>query len=95
MADKYKWVKATGDFSNGGRVVLWERDPVHPNGEIFIGDANPQQVGMSSAVAERIRTGALEVVDAPVEAAETALEADVGGDSGDGDKKPGRPKANA
>ena len=95
MANKYKWVQAIGDFSNGGRVVLWERDAAHPNGEIFIGDTNPQQVGMTDAVAERIRTGALEVVDAPVKAAETDAEADTSNDSGDGGKKPGRPKVNA
>lgn len=95
MADKYKWVKATGDFNNGGRVVLWERDAAHPNGEIFIGDNNPQQVGMTDAVAERIRTGALQVVDAPAKADEADPEADNSGDSGDGGKKPGRPKANA
>ena len=91
MANKYKWVKATGDFSNGGRVVLWERDAVHPNGEIFIGDTNPQQVGMTDAVAERIRTGALQVVDAPVKDDEIDDASDEG-NSDSGNKKPGRPK---
>ena len=91
MANKYKWVQATGDFSNGGRVVLWERDAAHPNGEIFIGDTNPQQVGMTDAVAERIRTGALQVVDAPVKDDEIGDASDEG-NSDSGNKKPGRPK---
>lgn len=91
MTNKYKWVQATGDFSNGGRVVLWERDAAHPNGEIFIGDTNPQQVGMTDAVAERIRTGALQVVDAPVKDDEIGDASDEG-NSDSSNKKPGRPK---
>ena len=91
MANKYKWVQAIGDFSNGGRVVLWERDAAHPNGEIFIGDTNPQQVGMTDAVAERIRTGALQVVDAPVKDDEIGDASDEG-NSDSGNKKPRRPK---
>ena len=65
MAKKTMWVQASGDFTNGGKVVLWERDPLHPEGEIFIGDANPIEVGDTDAVQERIRTGALVKVDAP------------------------------
>ena len=93
MANDYMWVRATGDFTNGGRVVLWERDEAHPNGEIFIGSDKPVQVGETAAVAERVRTGALKKVEAPV----VEVKGDEGdeGDEGDSKKapKPGRPKA--
>ena len=89
---EYIWVQASGNFSDGGRVVLWERDEAHPNGEIFIGSDKPVQVGETAAVAERLRTGALKKVEAPV-----AVAAVVSDDEGDEDKKakPGRPKANS
>ena len=77
MAKKTFWVQATGDFTDGGKVVLWERDPLHPEGEIFIGDNNPVEVGETNAVLERIRSGALVKVDAAE------------GEK----KSPGRPKA--
>jgi hypothetical protein len=72
--------------------VLWERDEAHPNGEIFIGSDKPVQVGETAAVAERLRTGALKKVEAPV-----AVAAVVADDDGEEDKKakPGRPKANS
>lgn len=62
-----RWVQAVGDFSNGGKIVLWERDDLHPSGEIFIGDDKPIEVGETAAVMERIRIGVLKTVDAPVE----------------------------
>ena len=92
MAD-YFWVKAAKLTDEGGRIVLWERDEAHPEGEVFIGDNKPVQVGNTSAVAERLRTGELVKVDAPAKA-ETETEADSGGESGE-PKKPGRPKVNA
>ena len=102
MANKYIWVQATGNFTDGGRVVLWERDEAHPNGEIFIGSDKPVQVGETAAVAERVRTGALKKVEVPVVAATPVADTDEGdeGDEGDGESKPkapklGRPKANS
>ncbi len=98
MANKYIWVQATGDFTDGGRVVLWERDEAHPNGEIFIGSDKLVQVGETAAVAERVRTGALKKVEAPVVAKSEAPAANDDSDEGDegdsGKKAPklGRPK---
>lgn len=68
MPNKTRWVQATADFTNGGKVVLWERDESHPNGEIFIGDGNPVEVAETGAVMERIRSGALVWIDAPSKA---------------------------
>lgn len=101
MANKYIWVQATGNFTDGGRIVLWERDEAHPNGEIFIGSDKPVQVGETAAVAERVRTGALKKVEAPVATKSEAPVADDESDDGDegdsGKKAPklGRPKANS
>jgi len=50
---------ATGD----NRVVLWERDPKHPGGEVFVAGDNPVAVCLTAAVTDRIRDGLLDVVE--------------------------------
>jgi len=71
------------------RVVLWERDPAHPGGEVFIAGEAPVSAGLTEAVLIRIRDGRLDVVegeevgpaeDAPVSpVAESWTELDAGG----------------
>jgi len=54
-------VKGTSDDS---RVVLWERDTRHPDGEVLLtGNAKPTKVALTRAVSDRIRDGVLEVVE--------------------------------
>lgn len=43
------------------RVVLWERDPRHPDGEVFIAGDGLVQAGLTEAVTTRIRNGLLDV----------------------------------
>lgn len=53
-------VKGTGKNS---KVVLWERDAAHPNGEIFVSnDGKERQVALTKGVKERLRSGQMEEV---------------------------------
>lgn len=78
MADEqeYMTVRIT-DAVPEGRVVMWERDDAHPDGEIYIAKpskedqkntvnaevkANEFQVGDTAFVHEKIRNGELEEV---------------------------------
>ncbi len=45
------------------RVVLWERDAVHPTGEAFVGGAAPALVGRSGEIERLLRTG--EIIEVP------------------------------
>lgn len=53
-----------------GRVVLWERDRAHPDGEVYIvgGREGVFEVGDTSAVQRRIKDGLLVEVVAPKKA---------------------------
>ena len=45
------------------KAVLWDRDPAHPNGEIFVkGDGEPVEVGESPAVLRALAGGRIERV---------------------------------
>lgn len=63
MADQITVVP--GPEAVAGRVILWERDPAHPDGEVYLaapeeGDtAAPQRVGSTAAVAAAMREGRL------------------------------------
>jgi hypothetical protein len=41
------------------RTALWERDPRHPNGEVFVVGSQPQEVGETERVRELLRNGTL------------------------------------
>lgn len=40
-----------------GRVALWETHPAHPNGEVFIADQEPVEVGATEQVHKRLADG--------------------------------------
>lgn len=44
---------------NDGRVILWEKNPIHPNGEVFITEGNQATVGITPAVTALLKTGKL------------------------------------
>lgn len=48
--------------SNDGRVVLWERNAVHPDGEVFVSGAAPVLAGMTPRVQGLLYDGRLELV---------------------------------
>lgn len=62
MAIKMLFVKS-GREDN--RVALWERDPRHPDGEVFITGDQPVKVARTSAVAARLNSGSLVEVSVP------------------------------
>lgn len=45
------------------QVVLWERHPGHPTGEVFLAGAGSFEVGLTPAVKARLRDGRLVAVD--------------------------------
>jgi hypothetical protein len=55
------WVQAT----RGERVALWERDPRHPGGEVWVAGEAPQEVYPTPTVHRLLREGALTLVEAP------------------------------
>ena len=63
--------------ASDGRVIVWERHPEHPNGEVFVvGDKEERRVALTSAVLAELSKGRLEIVFAsppsiPVVEAET------------------------
>jgi len=68
---------------SANQVALWERDPAHPGGEVFIAGPGEHEVGETAAVKARLKDGWLvkvgeiepkapappDVDDAPFEAA--------------------------
>lgn len=65
---------------NDNKVILWERDPKHPNGEIFVvNDGETYKVAETPDVKRRIGDGRLVVVETAKPAA---------ADDSKGDKKP-------
>jgi hypothetical protein len=49
---------------NEGRVILWEKDPIHPDGEVFITEGQQVVVGVTPAVNALLKTGKLNEVKA-------------------------------
>lgn len=56
---KTLWVKSTlpKQEDGGNKVVLWEKDPAHPKGEVLIAGDNPVEVGLTPAVSQALRDG--------------------------------------
>lgn len=46
-----------------GRVALWERNPAHPTGEVFIHRGSPVEVAETAAVLAAVKDGRLVVVE--------------------------------
>jgi hypothetical protein len=51
-----------------GRVALWERDPAHPGGEVFIAGPGEFEVGQTERVRAYLKQGRLARVEDPGEA---------------------------
>lgn len=65
---KIIYVKASEQAKKQGRVIIWERDPSHPGGEIFISGASGDkvfEVGDTGAVRKEINAGLLEETKKP------------------------------
>lgn len=63
MADTI-FVKA-GPATPAGRVALWEVDPQHPGGEVFVAGETVVEVAPTSEVNYRLRNERLVTADAP------------------------------
>jgi hypothetical protein len=63
---KLIWIRA-GQVLDRRQVILWERHPEHPGGEVWItGESSePMQAALTPAVAERLRDGRLIEVPDP------------------------------
>lgn len=61
---------------NNGRVILWEKHPSHPDGEIFISDREGEvfTVGRTAAVVSCISSGLILEVEAEAEGEEPSEE---------------------
>lgn len=65
MADQDYVNVVAGPTVAAGKVVLWERNPSHPDGEVFIAapedgqDAKPVKAARTSDVEGHLRSGAL------------------------------------
>lgn len=44
---------------NEGRVILWEKDPIHPDGEVFITEGQQVTVGVTPNVTALLKIGKL------------------------------------
>lgn len=44
---------------NDGRVILWEKNPIHPDGEVFVTEGNQATVGVTPAVTALLKAGLL------------------------------------
>ncbi len=80
--------------ASDGRVVVWEKNPAHPNGEVFVvGDQKEKRVALTSAVLAELSKGRLEIVFASSHAA-PAVEAEgvPFSEPKEPHKKQGRPK---
>ena len=70
---KYIYVKGVGAKDT---VALWERHPLHPNGEVFIKGEETAQVGVTPEVNKRLRKGTLVKVSGKAAADEQEEEAE-------------------
>ena len=82
--------------TSDGRVIVWERNPEHPNGEVFVsGDQKERRVALTSAVLAELSKGRLEIVFAssrPVPVIEVETEDVPFSEPKEPPKKQGRPK---
>lgn len=53
------------DKAAAGRNILWERDPTHPSGEVYLvgGRKGEHEVGNTAAIRRKIGEGYLELVE--------------------------------
>jgi len=78
--------------TSDGRVIVWERNPEHPNGEVFVvGDRKEKRVALTSAILVELSKGRLEIVFAMPAAPIVEVEIDVPFAEPE-QKKRGRPK---
>lgn len=47
----------------GGRVALWERNPAHPGGEVFVASDTPVEAALTLEVVKAIQDGKLTIVE--------------------------------
>jgi predicted flap endonuclease-1-like 5' DNA nuclease len=66
------WVRSGEE---GGRVALFERNPAHPGGEVFVAGDDVAEVALTPAVVEALRRGRLVKVDGPTPAGDEAVPA--------------------
>lgn len=81
MASQYRqaWIKGT---RKDGRVILFERHPEHPGGELYIsGEQGPVRAALTPNVLDRMRSRDLLEVSEPEGAAAEGSEASPSGDS--------------
>ncbi len=52
-----------GQWDTAPAVAFWEKNPVHENGEAFIGDDKPHRVAVTERLLEALRAGKLVVVE--------------------------------
>ncbi len=76
------------------RVILWERDEAHPEGEIYIayGDGIEHEVAPTPGIMEKVREGALTRVGRVTKAERALLE---GEDTGETSNRPTPTKTTA
>lgn len=56
-----------------GRCALWERDPAHPNGEVWVSGPKPVKVAWTALVSAKLRDGELIRVDGAPAAADPVV----------------------
>lgn len=71
---KQMWVKAVKGLDHNGvegdhQVLLFEKDPAHPNGEAFIAGPRPVLVGDTAEVSRLLKDGSIEETEAPKQSA--------------------------
>lgn len=65
------------------RVVVWERDDAHPNGEVFIAGPGEFQVAETDRVHEALRSGRLQRVEQKPKVPKQAAKKESGGKGGE------------
>lgn len=79
-------VRGTG---SDNKVVLWERNKAHPNGEVFLSnDGKARQVALTPAIKTRLREGRLEEADAETETATSEASQPSTGNGQEGNSAP-------
>lgn len=65
MADEMIWIASTlpTQDDGGDKVVLFEQDRAHPDGEAFVAGPKPVQVARTAGVERVLREGTAVVVD--------------------------------
>ena len=91
MAAKYIYVESTLPVAKdgGSRVVISERDPKHPDGEVYVAggpDAKPVKVGKTEMVLRKIAEGELREVTAAGKPKNVQVDEEPEGDEPEGDR---------